>query len=124
VHTETPKTWAIDYWSEGNRYVRLEKFPEAEAAYRKALILDPRNGDIWNGLGEAQYDEGRPVDAAVSFATSARIGPDVERAQYNEAICREAVGDIDGARRLLVSAVALDPTYDRARVALAHLRLR
>jgi len=124
VHTETPKTWAIDYWSEGNRYVRLEKFPEAEAAYRKALILDPRNGDIWNGLGEAQYDEGRPIDAAVSFATSARIGPDVERAQYNEAICREAVGDIDGARRLLVSAVALDPTYDRARVALAHLRLR
>ena len=124
VHTETPKTWAIDYWSEGNRYVRLEKFPEAEAAYRKALILDPRNGDIWNGLGEAQYDQGRPVDAAVSFATSARIGPDVERAKYNEAICREALGDVDEARRLLLSAVALDPSYDRARAELAHLKIR
>ena len=121
VRTETPKTWAIDYWSEGNRYVKMAKFADAEDAYRKALKLDPDNGDIWNGLGEAQYDEGRLADAAVSFARSAQAGADVERAKYNEAICRESLGDIDNARRLLLDAVAIDPTYNRARVELAQL---
>ena len=124
VRTSTPKTWAIDYWSEGNRYVRMGRLDQAEAAFGKALKLDPGNGDIWNGMGEALYDEGKLVDAAVCFRRSALCGPDVSRADYNEAVCLEQLGNVDGARSLLTDAVEIDPSYTLARRELCQLPRR
>jgi tetratricopeptide (TPR) repeat protein len=113
--TETPAVWALDYWSAGNRCVVLARYAQAEAWFRKGLSLDPSNGDIWSGLGEALYDEGRPSVAAACFARSALAGPDASRADYNEALCAERLGDSDNARKLLTMAVRIDPTYITAR---------
>jgi tetratricopeptide (TPR) repeat protein len=112
--TETPAVWALDYWSAGNRCVVLGRYADAETWFRKGVRLDPSNGDIWNGLGEALYDEGRPAVAAACFYRSALAGPDVSRAAYNEALCAEQLGDSRSARTLLMTAVRIDPTYSPA----------
>jgi tetratricopeptide (TPR) repeat protein len=120
--TVTPATWALDYWSAGNRYKELGRFSEAEAQFRKALALDHQNADIWMNLGGVQYYSGRLTDAAQSFHQALALGPDNGSGYFNLAMCELQLGRRDIARRHLEQAVRLDPEHATARTELARLQ--
>lgn len=48
----------------------------AEAGFRRAVCLDPEQGDFHIGLGRFLRDAGRLPEAAVSLRHAARLGPD------------------------------------------------
>lgn len=120
--TVTPATWALDYWSAGNRYKELGRLPQAEAEYRRALALDPRNIDIWTNLGAVQYSSGRLVDAAKSFGHAVGLGPTTSSAYYDLAMCELQLGRPDLARGHLEAALRIDPEHATARAELARLK--
>jgi tetratricopeptide (TPR) repeat protein len=119
--TVTPATWAVDYWSAGNRSREMGRLAEAEAQYRKGLALEPRNAEIWTNLGAVQYDTGRVTEAEGSFRRSIALAPASGSGYYNLAMCDLRQGRLRQARRRLEVAVRLDPEHRTARVELARL---
>jgi Tfp pilus assembly protein PilF len=122
--TETPATWALDYWSAGNAYQQMGRLPEAEAEHRKALTLDPRNSEIWTNLGVDQYGSGRLHEAAESFRKAIALPGCGGSAYYDLAMCELQLHEPAHARQHLEQAVRADPEYARARIELARLEGR
>ena len=65
---EGKKETAESYALEGNAYYRLEKFPEAIAAIKKAQSLSDKPNDTWNQILMASYAESGQTDQAAQLA--------------------------------------------------------
>ncbi|WP_199097778.1 tetratricopeptide repeat protein [Dyella sp. ASV21] len=65
---EGRKETADSYALEGNAYYRLEKFPEAIAAIKKAQSLTDKPNDSWNQILMASYSESGQADQAAQLA--------------------------------------------------------
>jgi tetratricopeptide (TPR) repeat protein len=65
---EGRKETADSYALEGNAYYRLEKYPEAIAAIKKAQSLTDKPNDSWNQLLMASYSESGQGDQAAQVA--------------------------------------------------------
>jgi len=61
---ETPESYAL----EGNAYYRLQKYPEAIAAIKKAQSMTDKPNDSWNQLLMASYSESGQSDQAAQMA--------------------------------------------------------
>ena len=61
---ETPESYAL----EGNAYYRLQKYPEAIAAIKKAQSMTDKPNDSWNQLLMACYSESGQSDQAAQMA--------------------------------------------------------
>jgi len=61
---ETPESYAL----EGNCYYRLEKYPEAIAAIKKAQSMTDKPNDSWNQILMASYSESGQADQAAQMA--------------------------------------------------------
>ena len=61
---ETPESYAL----EGNAYYRLEKYPEAIAAIKKAQSMTDKPNDSWNQILMASYSESGQSDQAAQMA--------------------------------------------------------
>jgi thioredoxin-like negative regulator of GroEL len=61
---ETPESYA----TEGNDYYRLEKYPQAIAAIKKAQSLTDKPNDSWNQILMASYAESGQSDQAAQVA--------------------------------------------------------
>ncbi|WP_243040588.1 tetratricopeptide repeat protein [Dyella sedimenti] len=66
--TEGRKETAESYALEGNAYYRLEKYPEAIAAIKKAQSLTDKPNDSWNQILMASYSESGQGDQAAQVA--------------------------------------------------------
>jgi Flp pilus assembly protein TadD len=97
----------------GSSLITERNLPAAEAAFRRALALDPSSSFTLDGLGLAQYNAGRLDEARKAFARAIAHDPDSARAVYHLALVddreRHAPAAIAGYRR----ALALSP-YDGA----------
>jgi len=98
-----------------------EKWPDALAAYRAAVTLDP----AWF---EAQYNAGviahrlRNYDSALaSYETALALQPDSVDARYNFALALKAAGYVPDAADELKKILAASPGETRAHLALANL---
>jgi protein O-GlcNAc transferase len=78
-------------------YDAAERFPEAAAASRKALELNPRFADAANTLGMALLRLGEPESAAEAFKRALEINPDHIEALGNLATAHRDEGLIDEA---------------------------
>ncbi len=135
----------------GNAYDRLGRFAQAELHYKKALRLSSRDPRIWNDVGYSYYLQGRWADAERTLKTGMKHAPDDIRlktnlgltlaaagrteealpllSQYsgdaighaNLGFLLAATGQVELARQQYLQALALRPSLDLARRALAQL---
>jgi len=93
----------------GSSLITERNLQEAEAAYRRALALDPGSSLAWDGLGLAHYDAGRLREARESLARALALDPENGRALFHLALVDEREGKnleaIAGYRK----ALALSP---------------
>jgi len=73
----------------GSSLITEHNLPDAEAAYRRALTLDPESSLAWDGLGLAQYDAGRLSEARASLTRAIALAPDNARAAFHLALVDE-----------------------------------
>ena len=81
----------------------------AEAAYRRALTLDPKSGLAWDGLGLALYDGGRLAEARDALSRALALNPNHARALYHLALVDAREGSAGKAISGYSRAVELSP---------------
>jgi tetratricopeptide (TPR) repeat protein len=130
---------------------RLGRFAQAEAHYKKALKLGPKDPKTWNDAGYSYYLQGRWAEAERALRAGLKLAPDDARLRTNLGMTlaaagrsREALpllghaqgeavghanlgyllaatGQIEPARQQYETALTLRPDLDLARRALAQL---
>lgn len=93
----------------GSALITEHDLAGAEAAYRRALALDPQSALAWDGLGLALYDGGRFGEARDAWSRALALNPDYARALYHRALVDERDGSIDAAIRGYRRAEQLNP---------------
>ncbi|PYQ85360.1 MAG: hypothetical protein DMG02_28320 [Acidobacteria bacterium] len=81
----------------------------AEAAYRRALTLDPKSAFAWDGLGLALYDGGRLAEARDALSRALALNPNYARALYHLALVDAREGSAGKAISGYSRAVELSP---------------
>jgi tetratricopeptide (TPR) repeat protein len=66
----------------GDLSYRTKKYPEAESAYRKAVKLQPGNGDIYNNLCWIHMEQNRDLEEAEGLVEKALEATPEHRAYY------------------------------------------
>jgi len=66
------------YLDNGNRYAEQGKFKEAIIMYRNALKRDPRFGEAYLRLGDAEMRRGMPAQAVAAYRRAVELYPDPE----------------------------------------------
>jgi tetratricopeptide (TPR) repeat protein len=93
----------------GNKLYADQKFPEASAAYREALKLDPGNWRYYLNLGLACKKTGGSDDALAAFKKALELSPESFSAnkEIGEALAK--AGKFDEAKPYYEKAVSLSP---------------
>jgi tetratricopeptide (TPR) repeat protein len=99
------------------------RLPEAEAAYRKALGLDPEYMAALIGLGEIEAQFGRPDSALQRFGAAIEIDPHQAKAHLAEGRVLEAMGRTDEALAAYFRTLELDPGAEPVILRIATIQL-
>src|SRR5712671_524041 len=111
----------------GMAYAALERKPEAEESYKKAIELykkrvqsDPKDADAFFNLGEAHSFLHQDEEAARNYRQATRLKPDDEEAFYQLGISETRLAHYPEALTALKKALELDPDYYRATDAIEN----
>ncbi|MDO9357432.1 MAG: tetratricopeptide repeat protein [Polaromonas sp.] len=105
----------------GNLLKNSGRPEEAEAAYRRALVLKPDHADVHNNLGILLRDTGRLQDAEAAFRRAIDITPVYADAQYNlgsQLYFSQRFAEAKEACRLALTA---DPKHANAHMLMGDL---
>lgn len=91
---------------------------KAERSLLNAVAMAPSNPRFRNNLGMVYGHQGREEEAMEQFR---RAGSEAD-AHYNLAFVKAAKNDFEGAKACFHRALVADPTYERARRALASFQ--
>ncbi len=96
----------------GDGYLWMDEFSAAEASFREAVAVDPRNTNAWNGLGWTLWEADGDAPAFEAFEMSLSMDVTVQGLGGKAATGRR-MGRLSGtdARALLSAALAIDPDY-------------
>jgi tetratricopeptide (TPR) repeat protein len=97
---------------------------EAVFALTRALALDPNLAQAHCGIGLAHQKHERWQEAAAAFRATERLAPDNAVGAFNLGLVLERLGDVDGARRALLRAAALEPHDEEIQSALESVLVR
>ena len=90
--------------------MRLGRYEEAEAAYRKAMELDPKMAFPHNALCLLyQFDLGRWREAGEAIERAIRLEPDIAAIRETQGLYLEESGDFDGAERAYREGLRCQP---------------
>jgi TolB-like protein/Tfp pilus assembly protein PilF len=106
---------------------RLGRWQEAEASYKKAIELDPRDIQLLTSVGNEFYLYLRRFDDALaSIDRALQIAPDSAGEHANKAVVLQAAGRLDEARQelVLVPDDVLDDWVVAARITQAMYERR
>jgi TolB-like protein/class 3 adenylate cyclase/Tfp pilus assembly protein PilF len=118
---------ALVYEYRGFILRRLGRWQEAEASYKKAIELDPRDVQLLTSVGNEFYLYLRRFDDALaSIDRALQIAPDAAGEHANKAVVLQAAGRLDEARRELAQIPddVLDDWVVAARVTQAMYERR
>ena len=114
--------WRIDYPNDprpdyrlGRLHEYLERWDEAEAAYRKSISRNPEYFPAHYRLGRVLFNSRRIEEAEAAFSACLEMSSP-QAAEVQVAICARALGDFDRARELLRQVVG----HDRSEIAASY----
>ncbi len=112
--TEASRSSSVDAYQTGKSLLALENVPEALAAFRKALVADPRSVDALNGVAVCYDRLGRPDVSRGFYEAALLIDPDDPVTLNNLGFALVITGDYAAARVPLQRAAASDQPAARA----------
>jgi tetratricopeptide (TPR) repeat protein len=111
---------AYEAYLEGARYdEEPATFDRAEAAYRKAVELDPSFGHALTNLGNLRFRRGALAEAETLYQRALAVDPEQPEAFYNLGFIASERGEHAEARRCFAAAVTSDPAFADAHFNLA-----
>jgi len=116
-----PGDWRI-HLNRGDIHLGKRRFEQAEAEFRKAAALNPRDGMAWNKIGVVDLEKGDVARAVQSFREAVSLQSDCKEAYNNLGACFLRLGDRPRAAAAFERALAIDPDYRAARKNLAALK--
>ena len=93
----------------GNQLWRLSRYPEAIAAFDRALEQQPNFYQAHYGKGLAHYNQGDYQEAVARFKQATKIRPDFYPAWYRQSLCLLALKQYESAQAAIKQAIALKP---------------
>lgn len=103
---------AYEAYLEGCRLDENEEtYDAAEAAYLRALALDPSLGTAMTNLGNLAYRRGDAALAARRYRDALELDPGQPEALYNLGYLAQEAGDHAEAEVLLRTALKVDPSF-------------
>jgi tetratricopeptide (TPR) repeat protein len=93
---------------------------EAEASYRRALVLDPDDAHSHAALGNLLMDTGRGEDALGHYQSAAALAPDDAILRFNLAIGLERLGRFAEACAAAERTIALEAAFGEAHACRAR----
>ena len=98
------------FWADlAEIYRALERLPEAIAAYRKALGMNPDMADAWTHFGTLLEATGEPAEGLACYRKALEIDPDYAGAHAFLGVAMQQQGQLDEAQQSLERAVKLAP---------------
>lgn len=111
---------AYDHYLEGCRLDEEEStFAEAEAAYRRAIELDPSLSNAITNLGNLRFRQGHTTEAEQLYQRALDMDGGQPEAFYNLGFLCFERGDVTAAVGYFEKAVAQDPGFSDAHFNLA-----
>lgn len=92
---------AIAAVTEGNKLLNEKKYPEARAAYEKAIALLPPNAGLWKGVAQTYHGEGNEARTIETLQKAAEIDPSDTDARLLLASLMVAQGQVDEGKAVL-----------------------
>ncbi|QQS46436.1 MAG: tetratricopeptide repeat protein [Acidobacteriota bacterium] len=89
----------------------LKRFDEAEAAFRKAIQIDPNNAFAWNNLGNLLSDLKRFDEAEAAYRKAIEINPNYTSAWHNLGNLLSDLKRFDEAEVAYRKALEINPNY-------------
>jgi Tfp pilus assembly protein PilF len=105
----------------GNVHAELGGTDAAIAAYREALIRNPKDAWSMNNYGLLLIKQGRYEDALRPLARAVELMPESAVFQNNLGIAFEGSGWLGGARNAFSAAIESDSTYAKAKISLERV---
>ncbi|HMA53360.1 MAG TPA: tetratricopeptide repeat protein, partial [Acidobacteriota bacterium] len=93
----------------GNKLYAEQKYPEAAAAYREAIGLDPANWAYQLNLGLSLKKAGQAEEAAAAFRKAVELNPESYSANKEAGETLAKAGDFAGAKAFYEKAAGLSP---------------
>jgi tetratricopeptide (TPR) repeat protein len=98
------------YWADlAEIYRALERIPEAVAAYRKALEMNPKMADAWTHFGTLLEATGEVEEGLDCYRKALQIDPDYAGAHAFLGVAMQQQGRLDEAQESLERAARLAP---------------
>lgn len=111
---------AYDFYLEGCRYDEQDDaLDRAEAAYRKAIELDPSLSNALTNLGNLLFRRGDVEEAERLYVRALRVDPDQPEAFYNLGFLLFERGELGPAALNFERALRVDPAFADAHFNLA-----
>lgn len=95
---------ASDLSSEGWKLWRSQKFADAENKFERAVKLDPKLENAWNGLGWSQFNQGMHEQAVKAFQQCVELSPKHAAALNGLGQASFFAGDLDKAEKCFLEA--------------------
>lgn len=93
----------------GNVLTEMNRLPDAQAAFERALELDPTLADTHNNLGAVNRAMDRFVEARACYDRALALNPGHVNAWNNLGLLLDAQGDLQGATTAYLKAIELAP---------------
>jgi len=115
------RTTAMQAFVEGSRAQQEKQLPEAAAAYRKAIQLDPSYFEAYYNLGVVSVQSGNVSAGLAAYETALALQPDSHDARFNFALALKQANYPADAASELEKVLAKAPNDVYAHYAVANL---
>jgi tetratricopeptide (TPR) repeat protein len=114
-----PRIAALAHFRIGNVLMAQGKFGNAQAAFERAVTLNPSDAESYNNLGEALGELKQYPRALESFNRAISLDQKLIKAKYNQAVSYDRMGNFRYSEFVFRNLIKANPQYSLAYDGLA-----